>query len=816
MMTNTRFRPIRSAALLRSSAMAATLAAFCGSGALAQEAAPEAAASFPRYEEAEAHFQFLDDACIECHNFEEWAGGVAFDTMDPAYVAEEAEVWEEAVRKLRGGLMPPPSEERPDPQQVRSFVSWMEAYLDHAAQGQQRPGHVVLHRLNRTEYANAIRDLIGLEVDAAALLPKDDISDGFDNIADVLKVSPSFLDQYISAARSLSVEALGDRTLEEQTVTLRPEPGVDQSMYVEGLPLGTRGGMLAEHVFPADGEYILSFNVGGGFGGGGADAPHQFVGMLDGEIVHEAAIGGEEDSRLGDMGQVSGRQEIAARFSDIRVNVAAGKHQVGGTFIARTYAASDAHLENFGAEAAMPGPINPSSGIGPSPSRDKIFECYPQSTAQELPCATEILSTLARRAFRRPVTDADMEAPMRFYQTGYQEAGFEEGISQGMMAILASPKFLYRAYPAPEGLQPGDVYDISDMELATRLSFFLWSSLPDDELLETAESGDLRDPDVLRAQVQRMLADPRSESLSTNFGFQWLDVNGMDEIDPDPVVYPNFDGNLRIAFREEMRLFLNSVIQEDRSVMDFLNADYTYLNERLAKHYGVPNVTGNTFRRVALQDESRWGLLGKGAVLLTTSYANRTAPVLRGAFLLENVVGAPPAAPPPDVEALAENEEGAPALTVRERMIAHRAADSCNSCHGLMDPLGLALENFDAIGAWQSKDRFAGSAIDATGELPDGTALTGPADLRRALTADPSQFVQTVTEKLMTFALGRSIEPYDMPTVRAIARQTAEHEYRFSEIVFGIVSSDAFQKSMVPDASVAEEIAEETQEAALQ
>ena len=501
---------------------------------------------------------------------------------------------------------------------------------------------------------------------------------------------------------------------------------------------------------------------------------------------------------------------INGRFQNIPLRVTGGPHKVGVTFIARTLAESDEVLFSFrpgsGEERIqrvgsieIQGPFTP-AGLSDTPSRQRIFVCRPKTAADELPCATMILSTMARRAFRRPVTDQELAAPMSFYTSARVEGTFEAGIQAALPTILASPKFLYRAERTPAGTAPGTVHRITPLDLASRLSFFLLGHPPDDELLRLAETGALADPKTLDAQVRRLLADPRASSLVSNFAFQWLKMRGLDEVEPDAVVFPNFDDSLREGFRTELAMFVESVIREDRSVLDLLSADYTFVNERLALHYGIPNVRGDQFRRVTLTDQNRWGLFGKGGVLLSTSYANRTAPVIRGAWILENILGTPPAAPPPDVEAFQENKDGEKAKTIRAIMEQHRSKPTCNACHGVMDPLGFALENFDAIGEWRSQDRWAGIPIDASGELIDGTKVSGPADLRKALLKRSPQFVQTLTEKLMTYALGRSVEYYDMPTVRQIVRDAARDNYRFSSLVTGIAKSAPFQMRKVPEA----------------
>ena len=741
---------------------------------------PESAAPDPRW-------HMLGDYCEKCHNATDWTGGIAFDTMAPQGVPDDAKVWEAAVRKLRGRMMPPPGEKQPDQASIDAFVGWMENKLDAAAATHPDPGFVSLHRLNRTEYARAVKELLDLDVDPSALLPKDVKSDGFDNVANVLKVSPTFLDQYISAARTVAAAAIGNPHAPKAVATYRAAPH-DQVFHIEGLPLGTRGGMLIEHNFPADGTYEFSINVGTGVGYiAGLDQRHKVILVIDGRKVFEREIGGAQDLKDADQKQQEFTREARERFQHIRVPVTAGPHELGATFVARALSESDDWLEPFSPRGGMEriphiggleitGPADV-TGVSETPSRRTIFSCHPASADQELPCARQILSSLTRTAYRRPVNEADLAAPMRFFQAGRQAKDFEARIESALVAILSSPKFLYRAEFLPTNVPAStapQTYRISDVALASRLSFFLWSEGPDEELLNLAAADKLHEPTVLDAQVRRMLADARSKSLVTNFAFQWLQVDGMDKIEPDPVVFPNFDEDLRTAFRKEMELFVDSVLRQDHNVVDLMTARYTFVNERLALHYGIPNVRGDQFRRVELTDSHRFGLLGKGAILMGTSYANRTAPVLRGAWVLEVVTGTPPHAPPPAIPALKENVPGAKPLTIRERMQMHRSQPSCNACHGIMDPIGMSLENFDAMGKWQTRDPETGTLIDTSGQMSDGRAVNGPDDLRRALTARPEQFVQTLTEKLMTFALGRTVEYYDMPSVRAIvARRRA-------------------------------------------
>jgi hypothetical protein len=615
------------------------------------------------------------------------------------------------------------------------------------------------------------------------------MSDGFDDIANVLKVSPTFLDQYISAASSVAALAMGNPQAHKSIAILRASRE-SQASHIEGLPLGTHG-MLVRHDFPADGDY--EFDLGGGGRGGGGGAAML---LIDGKQVSQPNAGAPA---------ARGR-----RNEPLRLHVSAGPHDIAVAFVQHEQPESDDWLQpldpagggfgGFGERAAglqITGPFDP-TGVSDTPSRHKIFACHPANDSEELPCATQIIANLERVAYRRPVTDADVAPPLRFFQEGRQGASFDAGIENALVAILSSPKFLYRVERVPHNLQPGASFRISDLELASRLSFFLWSEGPDEKLLALATANQLHEPQVLATQVKRMLADERAKSLVTNFAFQWLKVDDMDRINPDQAAYPAFDEDLRHAFKKEMELFLGSVLLQDHDVLDLLTANYTFVNGRLALHYGVPNVLGSDFRQVTLTDSRRWGLLGKGAILMGTSYANRTAPVLRGAWVLESVRGTPPHAPPPAIPALVENIPGARPLTVRERMEKHRSQPSCNACHGIMDPMGLSLENFDAVGQWRTKDYDTGTAIDASGKMADGTPVKGPDDLRKALMARPDQFVQTLTRNLMAYALGRTLDYHDMPTVRKIVRDADAEQDRFSAILLGIVASPAFQMKQMP------------------
>jgi hypothetical protein len=759
---------------------------------------------------ADDHWGFLNYYCSKCHNATDWAGSVAFDTMTEDGIADDAETWEHAVRKLRGQLMPPPGNRQPQMTARRSFISWMENNLDDSATAHPNPGRVALHRLNRKEYANAVRDLLDVSIDVNSLLPEDNVSDGFDNVANVLQVTPSFLDQYVAAARSVAIQAIGDASLKPMGTQYFAKNSGSQYFHVEGLPLGTRGGLVVEHTFPADGEYELNIsNMAVALWVYNMEFQHHLVATLDGKKFWETDIGGEEDMKSIDQNQDPAVDAINARLKGIRFHAPAGPHKVAVAFVHRTFAESDdklyQQLPGGGQDRVLKvasfevkGPFKV-TGMSDTPSRERLFMCYPKQPAEEGPCAERILETLATRAFRRPITGAEKATLMKAYEAGRNGDGgnFDMGIRRAVTAVLASPLFLYRAEPAPLTATAGSTYRISDLELASRLSFFLWSTVPDDELRKVATDGKLHDPEVLRQQVMRMLKDDRAQTLASSFAFQWLNIGKLTEIDPDMNIFP-YAADPREDFRTELKLFIDDVFRNDHSVLDLLQGNYTYLNERLALHYGIKDVRGDQWRKVELTDSVRWGLLGKGAVLMLTSYPNRTAPVLRGAWILERINGTPPHSPPPNVEALKDAKAGEKPKTLREQMALHRTKSSCFSCHGVMDPLGLALENFDAVGKWREKDRLAGVPIDSSGELPDGSKINGPDDLRAALMKNPDQFVQTLTEKLMTYALGRTVEYYDMPTVRAITRATAADGYKFSDVVMGIVNSDAFQMRRVP------------------
>jgi len=788
------------------------------------------APSHPRTLAPSPQRALLDQYCLGCHSDRVRSGGLALSELNLDAPGQSAEIGEKVIRKLRGGLMPPGGAKRPDGRAVAEFVSWLENTIDTAAT-ESKPGRVALRRLNRREYGYAIRDLIGLNIDATAWLPDDNIKGNFDNNAAALQVSPNFIDQYIYAARAVALEAIGNPKAPAETITygdvanmvisLPPSgaPGTGRQQHrLEGMPFGTRGGFSVEHNFPADGEYELTI----GDMALAREVPRMefestVIVLLDGTEFYRTTIGGEADHKAIDQRLDPAVEEINGRLRKIRFRATAGQHTLAVTFAHRSFAESDERTRTIALEGGQEriqaahalqirGPLSV-TGMSASASRAKIFICQPKGSNEETPCANKIVENLARRAFRRPVTAEDLNPLMAFYKSGHATAGFEGGVRDGLSAILASPHFLYRA---ESGVGAGATRTLSDLELASRLSFFLWSSLPDEALLKLATESRLSKPDVLATQVSRMLADPRAKSLSDDFAFQWLHLAKLDEITPDRGQFPHASGLLdpRAMFKEELRLFLDSVLRpsayaeasadaegRDRSVLDLLTADYTFLNERLAMHYGIQTVKGSHFRRVTLADTARHGLLGKGAILMLTAYPNRTSPVVRGAWILNRLLGTPPPEPPLDVPALPENRRGQPARTLRARIEQHRANPTCFACHGVMDPLGLALEHFNAVGQFRANDPDTLSPIDSIGQLPDGTAITGPDDLRRVLVARPDhQFVQAFTENLMTFALGRSLDYRDMPTVRRIVRQAAADNYRFKSIVLGVISSDAFRK----------------------
>ncbi len=749
----------------------------------------------------------LDQYCVDCHNQQSKVAGLMLDKADVANIPANAEIWEKVIRKLRAGAMPPPGNPRPGKSEYTGLIATLSTALDRAAAAKPTPGHFILHRLNRTEYANAVRDLLAVDVDVSSLLPPDDESYGFDNIADVLGVSPALLEQYVAASQKISRLAVGDMSIGPIAQTYRTRPDLSQDEQVEGLPLGTRGGLLVRHNFPLDGEYVIKAVLARNTVDviRGLEEPHRIEILVDGDRVFQATVGGAEDTDAVTRSPIDGRNRLEARLQ-VKTAIKAGPRTVGVTFVKKDNAEFESLLQPFLRttldpvnEVGLPhvenlivaGPYN-STGPGDTPSRREIFSCKPASAADELPCATKILTALARRAYRRPVTDADLKPVLAFYQEGRKTGNFDAGIERALRLILSNPQFLFRFEHEPAAVTAGSVYRVSDVELASRLSFFLWSSIPDEELLNAATAGKLKDPAELDRQVKRMLADPRSESLVTSFAGQWLFLRNLRAVTPDPQSFPDFDDNLRQSMLRETELFVDSIAREDRSILDFLNADYTFVDERLARHYGIPNVYGSRFRRVEIADESRRGLLGQGSILAVTSYTTRTSPVQRGKWILTNILGTPPPPPPPDVPALKENGEGGKPLSVRERLEAHRESPACSSCHAIMDPLGFALENFDAVGKWRNKGED-GARVDASGVLLDGTKVDGPATLREALLSRPDQFASTLAEKLLTYALGRGLDYNDAPAVRKIAAQAAASNYRFSSLIVGIVRSTPFQ-----------------------
>ncbi|HEX5047084.1 MAG TPA: DUF1592 domain-containing protein [Gammaproteobacteria bacterium] len=767
----------------------------------------------------DAQWGVIKKYCFDCHNKDDMAGNRAFDKMSPDNIAVDAETWERAIRKLRSGLMPPAGRDRPDGETVAGLVSWLETSIDDEADANAAPGRVSLHRLNRREYAHAIRDLLALDIDPKALLPEDNVAGHFDNNADALQVSPSFVNQYLDAARSIAQEAIGDATAPpiatvygdpaDMVISLPPsgEPGTGrQQHHLEGMPFGTRGGMVIEHNFPADGEYELTI----GDMALAREVPRMefentVVVLLDGKEFYRTNIGGNEDHKLIDQTLDPAVESINNRLRKIKFNAPAGQHKLAVTFVHRSFAESDERQRTIALEGGQEriqavhalqirGPLKV-EGIGDSPSRQKIFVCRPPE-APETACATQIVTNLAERAFRRPVNEADLKPLMAFYQAGYQHGGFETGIRDALSAVLASPSFLYRA---ESGGTVAGTTTLTDLELASRLSFFLWGSLPDDELLQAAEESRLGKPKVMAGEIHRMLADDRAKSLVDDFAFQWLGLAKLDTLVPDRGAFPQASGLLdpRGLYKEELRLFIDSVLRSDQSVMALLTADYTFLNERLAMLYGIENVKGARFRKVTLPDDKRYGLLGKGAILELTAYPNRTSPVLRGAWVLERILGAPPPEPPPQVPTLEENKRGEPARTLRARLEKHRENPTCYACHGIMDPLGFALENFSAVAQYRADDPDTKTPIDASGVLPNGKKIDGPAELRQALAARGNEFLEAFTENLLTFALGRQLDYRDMPTVRAIVRDAAADHYTFESIVRGIVASDQFRKREV-------------------
>jgi hypothetical protein len=780
----------------------------------------------------------LTQYCITCHNETLQTGGLALDTLRPERVGADAETWEKVIRKVRAGLMPPAGAKRPARGDLDAFATAIEERVDSFAASSPNPGRTPLHRMNRVEYANAIRDLLDLEVDTTTLLPADDSSHGFDNIADVLGVSPSLLERYVSAAAKISRLAVGERDAAPAQVTYTVKGDLSQNQTLEAQPLGTRGGTTIRHNFPVDGEYVIRLSLlklsFGQVFGEGAEGEELEV-TLNGERVKLFKLDevpmffmreapGSHPPKPQPTDPIEERVKMTPDIRlEFRLKAKAGVQTIGVAFLQKSHAANEDLVRRpvsstydvfigmqYGYTTAphlsrvvITGPYD-ATGLGDTPSRRRVFVCRPPEAdaggprrgsagidAREDGCAREIISTLVRRAFRRAPTSADLDALVVFYRDERVRTGnFEAGIEMALRRILADPEFVFRFEPTPAGVTPGKPYRITDIELASRLSFFLWSSIPDDELLTLGIEGRLHEPAVLEQQTRRMLADPKARALVSNFANQWLFLRELRNVNPDVTIFPDFDDNLRQGFQRETEMLFEAVLRADRSVLDLLDADYTFVNERLARHYGIPNVYGPDFRRVPVPSDARRGLLGHGSLLLVTSNANRTSPVMRGKWVLENLLGAQAPLPPPDVPPLEEKPTAA-ARSVRERIEQHRANPACAGCHKIMDPIGLALENFDAIGRWRSTDEAV--TIDASAQLVDGTPLDGPASLRKALLGRPDAFVASMTEKLLMYGVGRELKYYDMPAVRTVMRDAAKDRYRFSDLVLGIVKSDAFQ-----------------------
>jgi mono/diheme cytochrome c family protein len=758
----------------------------------------------------------LDKYCVGCHNER-----TATPSEDPINLKTasfddlvgSAATWERVIRKLSVRAMPPPGMPRPSEAEYASFTGWLAASMDRAWEGKSNPGRYVVHRLNRAEYANAVRDLLAVDIDVSDLLPTDGAEFGFDNIATALKTSPLLLEGYVTAAQRVAAMAVGDPQVRPGVTEHSISREFSQNGYIEGLPLGTIGGTVVHHVFPADAEYKLSGRLVRGVQEGyagveGNDIPYTFVITVDGEEVYSAPIGGPKDHEM-QAADLAAAQPVIDKRMTGRARITAGPHDVGFTWKERRFQLQDVwepakrDSQEIHFVGGMPklrsvsidGPYNV-KGISEGPTRRRLFVCHPASTADETGCATKILTSLARRAYRRPANTADVQAPMSFYKQSRQSGGsFDDGIRAGVARILSSPNFLYRIEKDPPEARPGVAHPVSDIELASRLSFFLWSSIPDEKLLDLAIAGRLRQPEALAAQVNRMLADERADALVENFTGQWLQLRNLEaKVVPDILMFPDFDDNIRKGFRKETELFFGYILRSDRSALELMNADYTFVDERLAKHYGIPGVYGPQFRKVKLTDPNRRGLLGQGSILAMTSVATRTSPVFRGKYILSTFLNTPPPAPPPNVPTLDESNKEAAAVpkTVRAQLELHRKNEPCATCHRVIDPPGFALENFDSVGKWRDK-AADGSALDVAGVLADGSKVNGPAALREAILSRPGAFVTLITEKMLTYALGRGLEPGDMPVVRRIVKKAVQNDYRLSSIVMGIVESAPFQ-----------------------
>ncbi len=738
--------------------------------------------------------------CIGCHNQKLSTAGVSLEGLDLDKVGDHASLWERVLRKVRSGQMPPTGLPHPDATVSASFTKWLENSLDQAAAANPNPGRPAVHRLNRAEYSNAIRDLLAVDIKPGALLPIDDSGYGFDNIGDVLSISPILLERYITVARMISRLAVGDPTIkpsEEEYLARREPPGsaarTRNERVSDDLPFDSRGGLAFQHYFPLDGEYLLRVKLNGNADQSPLELrlPVQAGLRTVGAAFLRESAKAEVEAPAGRRGAAAAgpampKKEALPAELDLRLD---------GKRVQRFEVPENAFSPQVNS-VIVSGPYK-ATGPGDTPSRARLFVCRPSTSKDEAPCARTILSALGRRAFRRPVTDADLKPLLAFYQSGRRERDFEYGIEKALRAMLVSPDFLFRMERDPAGTRPGTVYRIGDFELASRLSFFLWSSIPDDTLLDLAEKGKLKDPVILEQQVHRLLDDPRSESLVANFAGQWLYLRSLAQVKPDPDAFPEFDESLRQSFQQETELFFQTILREDRSVTELLDANYTFLNQRLAEHYGIPNIYGSQFRKVALTDPNRGGLLGQGSILTVTSYPNRTSVVQRGKWVLENLLGAPPPPPPVVLDLMPHAKDGR-LLTMREQMEQHRTNPICSSCHARMDPIGFSLENYDGVGKWRSQD--GGSTIDASGKFPGGVQFEGPAGLKKLLlTSYHDDFVETVTEKLLTYALGRGLEYYDQPAVRSIAREAGQDNYRVSALVTAIVRSTPFQMRRTPE-----------------
>jgi mono/diheme cytochrome c family protein len=757
---------------------------------------------------ASAQRALINQYCVGCHNAKLKTGGLELDAVNVENVSQAPEIWEKVLHKVTARYMPPAGLPRPDEKSYQSLVSYLETSLDQSSAAHPNPGRTAtLRRLTRTEYQNAIRDLLGLQVDVTQLLPADESSFGFDNIM-VGELSPTLLERYIAAARKISRLAVGAPVRSPGGDTILIAPDLTQEEHFDELPFGTRGGAVVRYTFPQDAKYDIQLKLTRdrnehieGLGG-----PTDIELMLDGQRVHMFTV-----TPLNDVTGIRNANSVPSddlvdKDLHIRIPVTAGPHTLGVAFPKNPTLLLETERQPYLAHFNMyrHPRINPAlysivvigpydaAGAGDTPSRRKVFVCHPAKPSDEDSCGKQILSNFARRAYRRPVNDSELQMPLKLFSDAKAADGFEAGVERGLRALLISPEFLFRVEQDPANIAPNTAYRLTDLELASRLSFFLWSSVPDDELLDLAIRGKLKEPANLEKQVRRMLADARSQALVNSFADQWLYLRNLQNIIPDAREFPDFDDNLRQAMRRETELFFESIMREDRNVVDFLSANYTFVNERLAKHYGIPNVYDSHFRRVTFdQDSARGGLLGQASILTLTSYADRTSPVIRGKWILTNIVGSPPPNPPPNVPPLAASAAAAKSLTMRDRMAAHRAVQPCAGCHRLMDPVGLSLENYDAIGRWRNTDQDA--HIDASGSLPDGVPFTGVSGLRQALLSRPELFVNTLTEKLLTYGLGRGLESYDAPAVRKVVRDARANDYRFSALVLGIVNSTPFQ-----------------------